>query len=193
MYSKEEVVELFNDFSENYGRNSYKEFLKEQGLIEPELEIGKWYHYGTDLLVWNGGDLTYGFSQGVDYLNGAHFSVDDATPAPHKEVSDAFIKEAQKYIGKVVHVESRDLDVLITDEFDFKFHNDATQSLWAYGTLPNRPDYLNHVGVKLFSDGKWAEIIEEESYSHAFTYGASNINLREHNEITVNGITYTKK
>jgi len=35
------------------------------------------------------------------------------------------------------------------------------------------------------------EIIEDESYSHTLTYGTSN--TYPDNEITVNGITYTKK
>ena len=69
MYSKKEVVELTDDLLKHLkiDKDSFTvyritSFLKEQGLIESELEIGKWYHYGTDLLVWNGGRSTYGFS-----------------------------------------------------------------------------------------------------------------------------------
>ena len=176
MYSKEEVVELFNDFSENYGRNSYKEFLKEKGLIEPELEIGKWYHYGTDLLVWNGGDLTYGFSLGVDYLNNAYFTVDNATPATDREVEEALIKEAKKRGFK----EGVKFETLDGSEVTFEntkvferaiaFFNDHTEM------------YEN--GGCFFKDGKWAEIIEDGNDTNVADIG---------NEITVNGITYTKK
>jgi len=178
MYSKKEVVELFNDFSENYGRNSYKEFLKEKGLIEPELVIGKWYNYGKDLLVWNGGDLTYGFNQGVDYLNGAYFTVDDATPATDKEVSDALIKEAKKRgfkEGAKFSCLSKLSKFKVGDVIEYWFE---ANMLWLGSYL-------------IFDNGKWAEIIEDESYSHTLTYGTSN--TYPDNEITVNGITYTKK
>jgi len=159
--------------------------LKEKGLIEPELVIGKWYHYGKDLLVWNGGDLTYGFIQGVDYLNGAYFTVDDATPATDKEVSDALIKEAKRQgfkegakvscLSKLHNFRFKVGDVIAGSDYDYWFE---TNKLWMGSCL-------------IFSNGKWAEIIEDESYGHTLTYGTSN--TYPDNEITVNGVTYVKK
>ena len=193
MYSKKEVVELLKDFkyknllSRRFDE-TFTKLLKEKGLIESELEIGKWYHYGTDLLVWNGGDSTYGFNQGVDYLNNAYFTVDEAIPATDKEVEEALIKEAKKRGFKE--------GVKVTQINKYNLGNPG-EDKWVVtnGHYEYICGKLFICNICLFNDGKWAEIIEEESYSHTLTYGDVNdTNVADiGNEITVNGITYTKK
>ena len=184
MYSKKEVVELIWEFDR--GNLNPNNFLKEKGLIESELEIGEWYHYGADLLVWNGGLSTYGFSLGVDYLNNAYFSVDEAIPATDKEVEEALIKEAKKRGFKegvkIKGFVCSDEEVsTITEGFVYSNGELRVNCSGDYYTMR-----------LIFEDGKWADIIEEESYSHTLTYGTSN-DFKLYNEITVNGITYTKK
>ena len=213
MYSKKEVVELTDDLLKHLkiDRDSFTgdriiSFLKEKGLIESELEIGKWYHYGTDLLVWNGGRSTYGFSQGVDYLNNAYFTVDEAIPATDKEVEEALIKEAKKRgFNEGVKIKGfvcSDEEVsTITEGFVYSNGELRVNCSGDYYTMRH-----------IFEDGKWAEIIEdvndtnvadigneEESYSHTFTCRPSNTFncgtsfTHPSNEIKINGETYVKK
>ena len=101
MYSKEEVVGLIKEYGD--GMLPYHLFLKEKGLIEPELEIGKWYKRSLGTLIcYNGNtDLMsgYGFNMNGDWTNG-NFPFGDEwcewTEATDKEVETALIKEAKK-------------------------------------------------------------------------------------------------
>ena len=120
---------------------------------KPELEIGKWYKFGDCLMVWNDGEITYGFFTdcwGVDWS----FSVGEAkyaTPATNKEVEDALIAEAKR----------RGFKKGVTFKCavgggEIKFSKNI------YYLSSTQGNVLWNGGIgRIFSDGKWAEIIKE--------------------------------
>lgn len=127
----------------------------EKALKENTLEVGKWYNrQGGELLVWNDGKETYGFTSSggwSDYLLCS--CLPGATTATDKEVKEALIKEAKRkgfkngakyrnYLGSTG----------IIKESCFEFRNGHLSQVDNVGG--------NNVHF-IFEDGKWAEIISK--------------------------------
>lgn len=157
-YSKEEVVELFEEFSQGWVDGDYwlskegvPKFLREKGLIQPKLEVGKWYktsfnniYYCTSVF---GSHITgYGFDTGIwlDSISCPNHYI--ATEATEEEVKAALVKEAKRRGIK-------------RDNFYCLIHDTPSNgSTWdyAYGRL--------FIGEQCcFSGGKWAEPIKESN------------------------------
>tara|TARA_R110001632_G_scaffold34101_1_gene87145 strand:+ start:2091 stop:2633 length:543 start_codon:yes stop_codon:yes gene_type:complete len=157
-YTKEEVVELFNEFDKELPNTSkYKfitnNFLKEKGLIKEEFEVGKWYksknHNITACYVdeHNNYGVSFGVWKDAMILN--YFEA--WTLATDKEVETALIKEAKKRGFKegvkynCNNVMGRKDEVLCGKViFDYDYNGlFCSSNGW------------------IFEDGKWATIIEE--------------------------------
>ena len=183
-FTKKEVVELIWEFDR--GNLNPNNFLKEKGLIEPELEVGwlarDWNNGDVDVFLCteNTGDR-YTYHPECYFRNGNNIpsinsNVGKFDPryttrkATDEEVSDALTKEGQKYIGKTI----------LTKGGVKKFIKGRVT--YSDGIVYGVCD--NNFYRELFRDGKWAEIIED----------VNDINVADiGNEINVNGITYVKK
>jgi len=156
-YSKEEVVELFHEFYDDWINNGatlsnrgYQKWLKEKGIIEPELEVGKWYKSeGTKLLFnYQEGDYIYGF---FDYK-----WIEAAWEWDDTEVEEALIAEAKRRgFKKGCSFVPLNNDLLIR-EYESPTSNSFVYFDCSIG-LTMSDDYSN---VSIFNNGKWAEIIE---------------------------------
>ena len=63
--------------------------------VEDTLKVGDWYKKDRYLMVWNGGEFTYGFFEGAYGIWA--LSIDtNLSPATSREVEDALIKEAKR-------------------------------------------------------------------------------------------------
>ena len=115
---KKEIKGLFEEFvchqdtcSPISLRQDKVDFLREKGLLEPELVVGKWYkspfNVSKDSLEcvayfqgW--GNETYGINIGIDFISDAYWfanwssTIDDWVPATDDEVKEALIAEAKK-------------------------------------------------------------------------------------------------
>jgi len=126
-------------------------------LFKTGLEVGKWYkHIGGSLVNYQGGRKGYGFTGTyVKYFfnEGWSFSTDSQNwkPATDKEVEEALIKEAKKTgfkRGDLIDNKNIGFDGtgFIEKLTDCEYKWDGT--------------YLNVYGMAIFSQGKWATIIE---------------------------------
>jgi len=172
MYSKKEVVELFNDFKEEncsfehgsfyYDKHSIPQFLKEKGLIE-QFEVGKWWKqkiYNGDTYYMCLYELRCGSWYFYGIIDGkwgkssvSTYDMKKWERMTNEEVEEALIKECDKFKGKKVKC--------IFDGIEY--------SIW------QNPKYWynsrdNHLGVEfaggdkcvLFHNGDWAEIVEDK-------------------------------
>ena len=155
-------------------KTEIKEFIKEQHaeacsewkvkieekfseLFKSEIEVGKWYYRGDELVVWNDRKLTYGFSANGIWNDSMLCSISRGlTPATDKEVEDALIAEAKRRGFKK----------------GVNFINTTGRKVNCFNTLEACVDYNKNLGVcfgdgngLIFYNGKWATIIEEEMIS----------------------------
>ena len=178
-YTKEEVVELFNEFDKELPNTSkYKfitnNFLKEKGLIKEEFEVGKWYksknHNITACYVdeHNNYGVSFGVWKDAMILN--YFEA--WTLATDKEVEAALIKEAKKRGFK------KGVNYISCTLGDFKTNIEGGKEGVKYNcnNVMGRKDEVlcgkvifdyDYNGLFcssngwIFEDGKWATIIEE--------------------------------
>ena len=175
-YSKEEVVELFNEAEKRCHEKghyiSFKYFLKEKGLIEEEFEVGKWYKKSDDWLICitdlspnKSGCSAYGFYEN-DWNGSKNWEKSNALclngfkPATDKEVEEALIAHAKK-LGFKEGVKFKNIEVGCIQTFEKDLYSSdgdvnvtSPESEWsAFG---------GHSNPYIFKDGKWAEIVEEE-------------------------------
>jgi len=160
MYSKKEVCELIKEYGDGLIR--YNQFLKEKGLIEPELEVG-WL--ARD---WGDGDLDVFlcteikedvFVQAEDcFFRNNEIILDGGTrliktsrrfktrKATDKEVEDALIAEAKRRgYKKGLRIKCLCMgneEIPLGSVFNFDGH------------------YFYLDGTQIFQNGKWAEIVE---------------------------------
>jgi len=171
-YSKEEVVELFHEFYDDWINNGatlsnrgYQKWLKEKGIIEPELEVGKWYKSGKRLVCYSGTyekkDMMcgYGFGIGGRWRSGKTTTYGHSSAfreATHEEVEEALIAEAKRRgFKKGCSFVPLNNDLLIR-EYESPTSNSFVYFDCSIG-LTMSDDYSN---VSIFNNGKWAEIIE---------------------------------
>tara|TARA_R110002096_G_scaffold382312_1_gene576203 strand:+ start:5050 stop:5589 length:540 start_codon:yes stop_codon:yes gene_type:complete len=152
-------------------------FLKEKGLLEEEFEIG-WYDVSDDkvqcLVYYDGQDkgmtrcgiLNNVWNDGVWSYSKKALERDGARKATDKEVEGALIEEAKRRgfngVCKIVDYSYTTPNCFYyKSEFNSLFMGERDKS-------PN---------IAVFSDGKWAEIIEGQPKK----------------EINVDGVIYVKK
>jgi hypothetical protein len=120
-----------------------------------KLEVGKWYKRIGELLVWNGGENTYGFCDGGGYCDNMLFTIaTSAIPSTKEEVETALIAEAKRRGFKDGVKVARsgingDLKFATLELKGFRYHEET-----------NELDSANTEGY-YFRNGKWAEIISE--------------------------------
>ena len=130
--------------------------------FKEEMEVGTWYKGTTDnnfLICYQGnGSDNYGFWQDQTYRNNISFGdywVDECREATAEEIESALINKAKKK-GYKKGVKSK---CLISDR-------DAILSSVPYYSgdriLAHTKDLVSEFMI-LFKDGKWAEIIPEET------------------------------
>jgi len=180
-YTKKEVEELFNEFADNYGRNSYKEFLKAKGITG--LEVGKWYkHKGntfsdeTSLFCMtstseSGAVYGYGFNERGEWLVEECHNSDTCmsnsvskkylVEVIHEEVEEALIREAKKRykIGdRFLCLEHGTISSVCQLE-DWSNIGNNENTLWNDGG--EEMVSKEHDNALMFKNGKWATIIDE--------------------------------
>ena len=182
-FTEEEVVELLHEAvtyshcspnrvkspSSNNCAEFVNNFAKEKGLLKEEFEKGKWYRRGYDFIYYTCESMNYGI-MGGQWRNDIYFSTAQEQlyiPATDKEVSEALIKGAKKYIGKTVKCLEDGIRYIV---YELDYWCDRSNTLWC-----NSDSGIN---ICLFQDGKWAEIVEEKEAPL---------------EVIINGETYIKK
>ena len=149
--------------------------LKEKGLIKEEFEIDKWYRRGDDFIYYTCEFMNYGIIDG-QWRNDLYFSTAQEQlyiPATDKEVEEALIKEAKKR-GFKEGVKFNGVDRVGINGV-FKGSDCVTGSYFRHNTYPKENVLLTN-GIAIFSNGKWAEIVEQTPL-----------------EVIINGETYIKK
>lgn len=142
----------------NFGEmcNNWKEIIERQypEFKEKDFKIGEWYTNNNDyLMVWNGGNNTFGFINDEFNDGWSFFAKKGKTLATEKEVKNALIKEAKKRGFKegVTIISLVDDCLKIIDNRyntkDFQYFKDGNSL------------YLN--GYKIFIKGEWAKIVSE--------------------------------
>jgi hypothetical protein len=156
---------------------SWKERIEKEApeLFEkPELEVGKWYKYTTTSgcqifclteITKNGSALGYGIGRDGDWVdyssdNSIYCMANDywvpkLVPASEQEVTEVLIKEAKKR-GFVKGVVATGLDGEISEITGDFFNNGDVSYLCA------TEEDCRFSGVRIYEDGKWAEIVEEK-------------------------------
>lgn len=130
-------------------------------VFEPVLEVGKWYTDNDDygFLVYitkikQEKYFGYGFDGNGDWCNDDNEDWGDVSdidkPATYKEVRTAIEKEAVKRYP---------IGAKVKCLLDGRVFNIIRESVFDFDILGNK-GYFG--GVKVFDNGKWAEIIEEE-------------------------------
>lgn len=151
---KEQLETIEEVLKKSGNITNYRDRFIKKGLLKEEFEVGEWYKYGTDLLVWNRGDSTYGFNSlnnwGDDYL----FSCQSGRKATSQEVEEALIKEVKK--------RGFEEGVSVRVKGDWMFEGTASNHLLNHPTFSFKDGYLNFGGMYIFKNGKWATIISEE-------------------------------
>jgi hypothetical protein len=164
---KEQLEAVLNQWNINHSYNTFRDALKEKGLIKEEFEVGKWYNFKTDTCkclcfatevegrrVW-----FYGLDENGNWVNKDWYSADwDWSLATDKEVETALIKEAKKRGFK---------EGVKFEGMDSKKSRTLKNSNFNYYAV----GYLSINSWKIFDKGKWATIIEEpkvESYGTPF-------------------------
>lgn len=180
-YSKEEVVELFKEYDETADRDgvrySIAYFLKEKGLL-PLLEVGKWYKLinrnDTMILCYQGeGSSSYGFSsRGVwsNSLGSAWVNSSDCetTELTHEEVETALIAEAKKrYKVGDSFVCLKNGEFSKITQLD-KWANIGNSSSVLWNDHVKSESVFNN--SKIYSNGKWATIVNTELDELKATY-----------------------
>tara|TARA_R110002020_G_scaffold449336_1_gene662433 strand:+ start:724 stop:1257 length:534 start_codon:yes stop_codon:yes gene_type:complete len=155
MEDKIEVsVELIKEVHE-VASEEIKDILEGEfpDLFKFKLEVGKWYKRAHSLMVWNGGEYTYGFFDGEygDYWNlNNGFNLE---PATEEEVGDALKAEAYKRrYGIGTCLSGHGANNISSDYFTFVGCFNTLYGLVRYNGLSR--------SVPIFKDGKWTEIID---------------------------------
>jgi hypothetical protein len=175
MYSKKEVVELFNEFSNglvlDYQRssncgtfncpiNKFNDFLKEKGLIE---QFEGWTKGNSKYLAYHKDGMRYGFDfQGNWFgLEPIKFvtALEDENPATPKEVETALIKEAKKR-GFKEGVRFQSFGG--RGKHDMCFTMDGRDIIYDNNSLIIHSENWGWRTAAIFKDGKWAEIVEDK-------------------------------
>lgn len=117
-----------------------------------ELEFGKWYKRGSELLVWNGGENTYGFTEDGYYYDDMLFSCfTTAIPATKEEVETALIAEAKRRGlvdgAKIEQVKYGGVRNLKSGGADYTYFPEE--------------DYMTYFGWTIYSKGEWSKVIKE--------------------------------
>jgi len=157
--TSEQLEAVLNEWDINHSYNSFRDGLKEKGLIKEEFEAGKWYKadYDDNIIInFQGkGEHSYGINTEGEWTNffwGCQLWSEIPLLATDKEVETALIKEGDKYIGKTLtslYCSNKDKVVV------GKFHSYDSEGLW-YSSKD--VDWGN---ILLMQNGKWATIIEE--------------------------------
>jgi hypothetical protein len=159
---KEFIIQAHAAACSDWKTKIEKEFpkmFKEDGLI-----VGKWYKNSFGgIALYQGKDVeTYGLNSRKNwYFNKGWFTtIKDQIPATDKEVSKALIQEANKRgykNGNYKCLSSYPTIDKVKDGFYFEFG-----SLW----MGEYNSFIN----KVFENGVWAEIIEEENPVYEWQY-----------------------
>tara|TARA_R110000851_G_scaffold303558_1_gene461188 strand:+ start:331 stop:954 length:624 start_codon:yes stop_codon:yes gene_type:complete len=159
---KEFIIQAHAAACSDWKAKIEKEFPKL--FKKDQLIVGKWYKYDDNtanaLIVWNDSKDTYGFWSGEYSENLSFFIEGDKVPATDKEVSKALIQEANKRgykNGNYKCLSSYPTIDKVKDGFYFEFG-----SLW----MGEYNSFIN----KVFENGVWAEIIEEEKPVYEWQY-----------------------
>jgi len=122
-------------------------------VFEVELEVGKWYKRDKELIVWNGGEDTYGFtSEGYFSENMLCSIITYPVPATPEEVETAFKNYfIEKGVVNGVEVKCLDIEIVYIFDLEYKTKFDFDDNSFYMG------------GVCLFKDGKIAEIIQTQN------------------------------
>jgi len=158
-YTKEEVVELFNEYCEScyYDNNGKDDFLKSKGLIE-QFEAG-WYKNKYGLVYFNEDkDGLYGFDYGKWVAEKCYFDESNITKATDKEVEEALIKEWEKQGGYegIRNVELLNGTVMSFDDIGYPLRYIVYPLRYIKGMLVAKR------GECLMKDGIWAEILSSK-------------------------------
>lgn len=155
-YTDEDVVKLFEKRENCSPYTTTHQFLKENGLIKEEFEVGKWYLFSGEkrfliCIIENG---RYGFdTNGIWFYNSNLHNTnrDEYKEATHEEVEEALIKEARKRGFKAGVNINQDV-----------FNHDLIygKNRLKEGCMNWTSKRLNFAGLWIFFNGKWAEIIE---------------------------------
>lgn len=145
--SRKEKFEITKETAIKY--NMRKEFPE---LFEVKLKVGEWYKYDNNLLVWNGGNNTYGFWNGV-FVDELSFSLNgeiakNVVKTTPQEVKEALINEAVNRGFK--------------DGVDFNsckgIYRNGLPGYWINDNL----DMMSFNGKYIFNKGQWVEIIPQK-------------------------------
>lgn len=163
-YTAKQVVEIIKHFHGRVrieGSYTLDHFLKAQGLIKEEFEVGEWCKIDGNILlcitfISSSGLITgYGIDENNNWMEkGSRFwSLNGCYTIPSpKEVEEALKKEGDKYIGKTSRiqcgVERRIKRIFVADN--------SRYGMIVYGVCYNNFEH------QLFINGKWAEIVEEK-------------------------------
>lgn len=142
-----------------------RSFTEKYLTPEPVIEVGKWYKHKDgsypNWLVFNGGEdsLTYGFTATGDW--GTDFKVwyikEWGVEATREEVEQRLIEEAKRrgFVNgaKTTGIDDDSQEIIKGTFFINKLKDGLNAHLKSNGIL----------GVTIFKDGKWAEIIDEKA------------------------------
>ena len=172
---KKYVVELFEDFrkyvlfSDESISRDMRRFLRGKGLIEPKLEVGRWYMSDVGIPAFNLGQsdevedmvYCYGFDCKGDWfdeiINGRKSKTNKSTfirPATDEEVKKVLITEAKKRgfsNGSVKCKFKHQIYLMSIEGGYYKF--DSNENLLSIG------------GTYIFKKGEWAEVEAIPSYT----------------------------
>lgn len=179
MYSKEEVVELFNEFHQENtftifnkhsncnvdafnGHEDLEQFFKEKGLIEEQFEVG-WY-----VKEWDDGDFDLILVE--RFFNTVFDSVRDCHFRNGKILKEANHEGSQEYIDtrfnfrKATPKEVEEALIKVwcrkTGKGFYNYqYNSKTNTFEVLPIVPNGDTEWEEV----FKDGKWAEIVEDNT------------------------------
>lgn len=189
-FSKKEVRELLSEFNGSMPWSNeidkhctYGRFIKEKGLLEEELEVGKWYKSINHLFCCtsindSGIPEGYGIVNGKRWFNHASKILFSHVLATNKEVEESLIKEAKNRGLKNIHIVwANDKIQLWVEIFKDKKHTN----------LP--------ICVEIFNNGKWTEIVEEKKEdpygkSGTWTYDKSKLTVTRFVENKIDVIDY---
>jgi len=155
-YTAKEVEELFNEFEKGWHTNEIQfsndgvnTFLKSKGIIQ-SFKVGWYKNIDSGTLAFRTSDTNnYGVRNGLWNENIQVSNINCWQEATHEEVETALINEAKK--RGLWEVPIIDVDMSIRDKkgyFEETLPCDL-KTLWSsYG--------------RVFENGKWATIIEEE-------------------------------
>jgi hypothetical protein len=170
-YSKEDVVELFNEFSNRYPELNKTDYLKEKGLIKEEFKVGELYSHTFSGAIVNYQGVTSGYGVNddgcwIDLGNNWTFTSypecwTKATESQKEKFKKAlYIESDRKGFKENIIINNSNLGYADEPQLIIRREN------WIglnYDKSSNEDEFaLALNGLTIFKAGKWAEIIKEE-------------------------------